>query len=135
MAWATGSVREAAIVIELADWALVRQVITAAETAAVAAVAAAAVASTVGGAGTGVECYTHKDVSDYRGHLNSTSSGFACQTPHAHAYTPELHSAEGVGEHNYCRAVGSAWAWCFTTVDKPAWQYCRVSARKSACGP
>jgi hypothetical protein len=84
------------------------------------------------------ECYTSKDLSDYRGLVNVTSGGHACQkwseqSPHAHEFRPELHPGVGLGDHNYCRAVGSGWAWCYTLIERPKWQYCRVGARRESC--
>ncbi|KAG8468609.1 hypothetical protein KFE25_013692 [Diacronema lutheri] len=86
------------------------------------------------------ECYTRKDLADYRGRVNRTVGGLACQSwssqqPHEHNFTPARYPGGGLGDHNSCRAVGSAWAWCFTLVERPSWQYCRVGPRQQRCPP
>mmetsp|Transcript_8172 Transcript_8172/g.21045 ORF Transcript_8172/g.21045 Transcript_8172/m.21045 type:complete len:416 (-) Transcript_8172:171-1418(-) len=84
------------------------------------------------------ECYTRADLADYRGHVNHTYDGHVCQrwtsqSPHAHPFTPAEYPNSGLGDHNYCRAVGSSWAWCYTTAVHPTWRWCRVGRRRKSC--
>jgi len=85
------------------------------------------------------ECYTHFQAFDYRGRKNTTSRGFDCQqwsaqTPHAHRYDPRRYAAAGVGEHNFCRAIGSFCAWCFTEHQgKPEWDCCDIGTPSDRC--
>ncbi|XP_063071523.1 hepatocyte growth factor-like protein [Engraulis encrasicolus] len=58
---------------------------------------------------------------DYRGKVNETTSGIACQrwesqTPHPHPFFPQTYECKGL-EENYCRNPdGSEAPWCFTSV-------------------
>lgn len=85
------------------------------------------------------ECYTHFQAFDYRGVKNTTSRGFDCQrwsaqSPHAHHYEPRLYASAGLGEHNYCRSVGSFCAWCFTMHEgKPEWDCCDIGPPAERC--
>lgn len=86
-----------------------------------------------------IECYTDHQARDYRGHQNTTSRGFSCQkwtdqTPHAHDYSPAKYARHGVGDHNYCRAIGSFCAWCYTAQEgKPEWDCCDVGQPQTYC--
>jgi hypothetical protein len=85
------------------------------------------------------ECYTQYQGFDYRGRKNTTSRGFDCQKwteqyPHAHAYSPRQYASAGLGAHNYCRAVGSFCAWCFTQHEgKPEWDCCDIGPPSDQC--
>ncbi|KAJ1619031.1 Kringle-like protein [Pavlovales sp. CCMP2436] len=65
-------------------------------------------------------CYQQHDASDYRGRVNVTVWGFACQrwasqTPHQHSYYPWRYPDDGLDE-NYCRRPGGEGphcAWCY----------------------
>ncbi|CAB1353400.1 unnamed protein product, partial [Coregonus sp. 'balchen'] len=58
---------------------------------------------------------------DYRGKVNETTSGIACQRwdaqyPHEHPFYPNTYECKGL-EENYCRNPdGSEAPWCFTSV-------------------
>mmetsp|Transcript_21615 Transcript_21615/g.35360 ORF Transcript_21615/g.35360 Transcript_21615/m.35360 type:complete len:654 (-) Transcript_21615:19-1980(-) len=73
-----------------------------------------------------------KKQSDYRGSIDTTESGIACQrwrdqTPHTHPYPPEDFPAEDL-TRNYCRNPGgeSERPWCFTSDASKRWEYCDV---------
>ena len=67
------------------------------------------------------ECYTQADGSDYRGAVNVTEGGLACQAwsqqwPQRHDRIHTNYPHGGLGGHNSCRNPdGDAHAWCFTT--------------------
>uniref|UniRef100_A0A8B9HSP3 Macrophage stimulating 1 n=1 Tax=Astyanax mexicanus TaxID=7994 RepID=A0A8B9HSP3_ASTMX len=58
---------------------------------------------------------------DYRGKVNETTSGIACQKwdaqfPHEHPFYPHTYECKGL-EENYCRNPdGSEAPWCFTSL-------------------
>lgn len=66
------------------------------------------------------KCYNDTG-ENYRGRINRTKSGFACQAwdkqkPHEHVLWPS-HYRELAGGHNFCRNPGNGLdkPWCFTT--------------------
>lgn len=72
--------------------------------------------------------------SDYRGQINHTASGHACQpwnqqAPHSHKYVPEEHPSAGLDE-NYCRQPDDSefLAWCFVDDESAGvrWEHCDV---------
>jgi len=72
----------------------------------------------------------HGDGREYRGKLDYTETGIACQYwseryPHKHSKNLRKH---GLGRHNYCRNPGGRRLrpWCFTTKTKVRWQYCDI---------
>ena len=72
--------------------------------------------------------------SDYRGNMNSTISGLACQSwsaqsPNAHpTITSAQYPASGLGAHNFCRNPNKqpGGAWCYTTNAATPWESCDV---------
>ena len=67
----------------------------------------------------------------YGGHTAITKSGVNCQKwteqwPHTHLDTPLARPGAGLGDHRYCRQVGEAVAWCYTT---------DPDRRREACTP
>ena len=85
------------------------------------------------------ECYTKAAAQDYRGHVQVTASGKACQewtsqSPHKHSRTPTNYPNSGLGTHNYCRNPdGEPGAWCYTTDSSKRWELCDVGAPQSSC--
>lgn len=76
------------------------------------------------------------DGREYRGKLNYTEKGVMCQPwnerwPHDHPRERELALSrrEGLGRHNYCRNPQGRRErpWCYTTLKRPAWQYCDIA--------
>mmetsp|Transcript_17686 Transcript_17686/g.55155 ORF Transcript_17686/g.55155 Transcript_17686/m.55155 type:complete len:2040 (-) Transcript_17686:246-6365(-) len=88
-----------------------------------------------------LECFTREDHEDYRGHQNKTISGYTCQkwssqTPHHHFHTPteENSQQQGIGDHNYCRALSfDTCAWCYTVEAHPKWECCPVGSPQPSC--
>ena len=67
----------------------------------------------------------------YGGRTAITKSGVTCQKwteqwPHTHLDTPLARPGAGLGDHRYCRQVGEAVAWCYTT---------DPDRRREACTP
>ncbi|KAJ1629311.1 hypothetical protein T492DRAFT_840950, partial [Pavlovales sp. CCMP2436] len=86
------------------------------------------------------ECFMHEDRSDYRGYVNTTLSGYSCQRwsnqmPHHHPHVPtEDNSWQGLGDHNYCRALSwDSCAWCYTNVHTPKWECCLIGSPQPSC--
>jgi len=86
------------------------------------------------------ECFTRSDLSDYKGRVNTTHGGYACQkwssqTPHRHLHIPTPDNAwQGIGDHNYCRALSwDSCAWCYTTVMHPKWECCIIGSPQPSC--
>lgn len=86
------------------------------------------------------ECFVHEDRSDYRGFVNTTLSGYTCQKwseqfPHHHPHAPsESNAWQGLGDHNYCRALSwDSCAWCYTTVHTPKWECCLIGSPQPSC--
>ena len=78
---------------------------------------------------------------DYRGTINSTQSGFTCQSwsaqwPNEHSMTSAQYPTSGLGDHNYCRNPNNqpGGAWCYTTNSDIPWEYCDVSECKDDPG-
>lgn len=71
--------------------------------------------------------------SNYRGSMNVTETGKACQAwssqvPHAHKLRPEDRPIDGL-DGNTCRNPdNSERAWCFTQNSAVLWEYCDVPA-------
>jgi apolipoprotein(a) len=71
--------------------------------------------------------------SDYRGTINVTVSGRACQpwasqSPHQHKHSPEAYPLSGL-DNNWCRnpdGPSSLGAWCYTQDPEVLWEYCLV---------
>ena len=65
------------------------------------------------------------DGATYKGDVNITRSGKACQnwssqSPHEHGYGV-------VGDHNYCRNPDKEpHVWCYTTMADKRWEFCDV---------
>lgn len=78
------------------------------------------------------ECFIDPLGHDYRGTLNKTKSGKACQAwtdqfPHQHSFSHAWYPMAGLGGHNYCRNPdGKAGPWCFTTDVAEPWEACEV---------
>ena len=68
---------------------------------------------------------------EYRGRVNRTRSGLACQRwdsqkPHLHHNRPSSKSDAAL-EHNFCRNPdGEAKPWCYTTSLKTRWDFCEI---------
>ncbi|XP_066288232.1 plasminogen-like [Branchiostoma lanceolatum] len=77
------------------------------------------------------DCYID-DGASYRGAVNITSSGRACQrwdsqTPHPHTQTPTTYPSAGLDE-NFCRNPdGEAEPWCYTQDPYVRWEACVIS--------
>ncbi|XP_035682665.1 plasminogen-like [Branchiostoma floridae] len=77
------------------------------------------------------DCYID-DGTSYRGTVNITSSGRACQrwdsqTPHPHTRTPTSYPSAGLDE-NFCRNPdGEAEPWCYTQDPYVKWEACVIS--------
>eukprot|EP00302_Diacronema_sp_CCMP2436_P031937 CAMPEP_0180005174 /NCGR_PEP_ID=MMETSP0984-20121128/12540_1 /TAXON_ID=483367 /ORGANISM="non described non described, Strain CCMP 2436" /LENGTH=215 /DNA_ID=CAMNT_0021925839 /DNA_START=175 /DNA_END=822 /DNA_ORIENTATION=+ len=89
-----------------------------------------------------VECYTSANGGDYRGRVNVSARGHACQMwshqmPHAHEFFPSPHGAhDGIGAHNFCRAVGQlgrSSPFCLTQNPRVRWDFCDVGPRREHC--
>ena len=86
-----------------------------------------------------LECYTKAKAQDYRGDVQVTVSGKACQawtsqSPHKHNRTPQNYKTSGLGSHNYCRNPdGEPGAWCYTTDPNKRWEFCDVGEPQSSC--
>jgi hypothetical protein len=92
------------------------------------------------------ECFYDERGTDYRGTVNRTVTGKACQMwseqfPHQHTVTAVWYPAAGLGGHNFCRNPKEEPGkeprpWCYTTDPDPAarWEYCNVSSPPS-CPP
>lgn len=72
------------------------------------------------------DCYTDPIAQHYKGKVNYTKGGLACQrwdsnSPHSHSY----HDYDG--EENYCRNLrgDEPATWCYTTTSK-RWDFCDV---------
>ncbi|CAB9514790.1 Apolipoprotein(a) (Fragment) [Seminavis robusta] len=69
---------------------------------------------------------------DYRGFVNETAGGIACQawsaqTPHEHGLAPEDHPDSGLSG-NFCRNPdGEPRAWCYTVDPEKRWDFCDIS--------
>ncbi|KAJ1624954.1 regulator of chromosome condensation 1/beta-lactamase-inhibitor protein II [Pavlovales sp. CCMP2436] len=77
------------------------------------------------------ECYEDNRGRDYRGAVNTTARGMACQRwsamkPHPSHFLPTQFAHRGVGDHNQCRAPGdySYCAWCYTMEAGTEWDCC-----------
>ncbi|XP_076153397.1 C-reactive protein-like [Alosa pseudoharengus] len=83
-------------------------------------------------------CFTGSG-SAYRGTVNMTVSGKACQmwsvqSPHKHDRTPENYPSKGL-EGNYCRNPdGEGSPWCYTTYSNSRWEYCKVLSCRNQPG-
>jgi len=82
----------------------------------------------------GVGCW-ERHMWSYRGRLNVTVSGRACQRwsaqhPHPHTHAVGDASDAGLGDHNYCRMPNpgsrALAVWCYTTSADVEWEYCHV---------
>ena len=79
---------------------------------------------------------------DYRGTINTTSSGIPCQrwdsqSPHKHKHTPEDYPWVAL-ESNWCRnpeGPSSLGAWCYTQNPDVLWEYCSVPPCTAANKP
>ncbi|XP_078684300.1 hepatocyte growth factor-like [Branchiostoma floridae x Branchiostoma belcheri] len=77
------------------------------------------------------DCYID-DGASYRGTVNITSSGRACQrwdsqTPHPHTRTPTTYPSAGL-DQNFCRNPdGEAEPWCYTQDPYVRWEACVIS--------
>ena len=73
----------------------------------------------------------HSDGREYRGLLNTTVSGRACQAwamqyPHAHTRTPDNFPDAGLDD-NLCRNPDNELApWCYTQDPAVPWEYCDI---------
>ncbi|XP_072182245.1 uncharacterized protein [Diadema setosum] len=85
------------------------------------------------------ECYTQPRARDYRGLVNVTRNGRACQrwtlqAPHQHSRTPANYQNAGLGDHNYCRNPDNVnTAWCYTTNRNRRWEYCDIGEAQTTC--
>ena len=87
------------------------------------------------------ECFAQVNGVDYRGFVNTTTSGKTCaawtaQSPHAHATynTPETTPGKGLGSHNYCRNPdNSLRPWCYTTDSSSRREFCDVGSANVPC--
>ncbi|XP_071948893.1 uncharacterized protein [Antedon mediterranea] len=86
------------------------------------------------------ECYKMGDAVDYRGSVNTTISGKACQywtsqIPHKHARTTVKYPDKGLGDHNLCRNPdGEVSAWCYTTDPTTRYEMCDIGNPGENCG-
>ncbi|XP_072182249.1 plasminogen-like [Diadema setosum] len=85
------------------------------------------------------ECFEEDDASDYRGAVNETQNGVACQmwtrqSPHVHDRTPSNYPDAGLGDHNFCRNPdGEPSTWCYTIDSGVRWEYCSVGSPSTNC--
>ena len=85
------------------------------------------------------DCYTQADGSDYRGAINQTEDGLACQAwsdqmPQRHDRIHLNYPHGGLGGHNSCRNPdGEARPWCYTTDPDTRWAYCAVPPPEPSC--
>ncbi|XP_035682666.1 plasminogen-like [Branchiostoma floridae] len=85
------------------------------------------------------ECYSGNGA-DYRGSVNITRSGVACQrwdsqTPHPHSRTPENFPSAGLDE-NFCRNPdGEAEPWCYTQDPNTRWDVCVIESCDPSATP
>jgi len=85
------------------------------------------------------ECYERPDGADYRGLVQQTATGIACQKwshqyPQTHTRTHANFPDSGLGGHNACRNPdGDARAWCFTVDTAIRWDYCDIGQAQRTC--
>lgn len=79
------------------------------------------------------ECYERADGADYRGALNVTASGRACQRwsaqfPQQHFFTHARYPGAGLGAHSACRNPGGVneGVWCYTMEPGHRWELCAL---------
>merc|ERR1712091_575491 len=83
-------------------------------------------------------CFCTESGADYRGIVDTTTSGKSCQVwasqyPHEHSHLPEQFPEHGLGSssfpHNYCRNPSNDpdGPWCYTTDLGTVKEYCNVS--------
>ncbi|KAG8461427.1 hypothetical protein KFE25_010614 [Diacronema lutheri] len=85
------------------------------------------------------DCYYEKDGTDYRGTVNRTKSGLACQLwseqyPQQHTRTARWYPYAGLGGHNYCRNPDNEPSpWCYTTDPMVRWELCEIPNVTATC--
>ncbi|XP_006824568.2 plasminogen-like [Saccoglossus kowalevskii] len=81
------------------------------------------------------ECYLELDGSDYRGIVNTTIDGNACQVwTSSQYYIPDVWYEFGVDDHNFCRNPdGDVGVWCYTSNPNVRWQYCDIGSPREDC--
>ncbi|XP_030849674.1 plasminogen-like [Strongylocentrotus purpuratus] len=84
------------------------------------------------------ECYTDIEARDYRGFINTTKNGRACQrwdqqSPHTHDRLSKYPDA-GLVE-NFCRNPdpGDSTAWCYTTDPGKRYEECNLLPLQTSC--
>ncbi len=89
-------------------------------------------------------CYTQFNGEDYRGTVDRTVSGHACQSwadqfPQQHFFSHMKYPSAGLGAHSYCRNPGGLHPdgpWCYTTTAAVRWERCDVPEPSvEPCGP